>query len=258
MSVELLRKYLRLLRNERSASQKDLADAMGLSLRALVDWESGKTDDVKSIPLSRALTFLKGSFEDVDELLSFSGEDEDYVLELVKDRVNGRRRMHPRQRNELIGLPLFDRYLTATASALSSVPINMPTSRPGRRVYEGSQLGQVVAKITVDVNGESFAKIFFEEFNETLGTLTWGYPGAGPSRLARALLRYEFDEDTSNIWAWRFVDDVVSVLPRNTQEISWVIESEQIALWLKLVMLIEQQQTKFSSPLIQNQPNNAH
>lgn len=240
MSTESLRRYLRLLRNERGASQKELADAMGLSLRALVDWESGKTDDIKSIPLARALAFLQSSFADVEELLSISSSDEDYILNVVKDRVGGRRQLTYNQRQPT-AVRLFGHYLAATTSVLSNMPVKMPINRPGRRVYEGTFSDQVIAEIIVNINGEPFARVFFEEFSKPPGALTWGYPGAGSSRLARAILQYEFDEDTSNIWASRFVDDVISVLPRNTQGVSWVLESEQIALWLKMVVLVEQQ-----------------
>ena len=72
-----MRAYLRELRVQRGVSQRALAEAMGLSLRALIDWESGKTDDLKSTYLFRVVAFLGASLDDIRTLVEAgAGEDE--------------------------------------------------------------------------------------------------------------------------------------------------------------------------------------
>jgi transcriptional regulator with XRE-family HTH domain len=70
-----MRAYLREVRIQRGVSQRALAEAMGLSLRALIDWESGKTDDLKSTSLFRAASFLRASLDDIRTLIE-AGADE--------------------------------------------------------------------------------------------------------------------------------------------------------------------------------------
>jgi transcriptional regulator with XRE-family HTH domain len=64
-----VRGYLRRLRQERHVSQKDLAEHIGLSRRALIDWETGKTRTIKSEPLYQAVEYLDGSADQINELL---------------------------------------------------------------------------------------------------------------------------------------------------------------------------------------------
>ncbi len=72
-----MRAYLREVRIQRGISQRALAEAMGLSLRALIDWESGKTDDLKSTSLFRATSFLRASLDDIRALIEAgAGEEE--------------------------------------------------------------------------------------------------------------------------------------------------------------------------------------
>ena len=96
MAANNLRRYLQILRKKRGVSQKDLADAMGLSLRAIVDWETGSTDDIKSVPLTRALEFLQGSFADIEELTLLRDDDEEGVLSILSNPIS-HRRLSPRR-----------------------------------------------------------------------------------------------------------------------------------------------------------------
>jgi transcriptional regulator with XRE-family HTH domain len=70
MTTDGLRAYLRALRQARKISLPTLADAIGLSRRALIDWEMGKTEELKSGPLLRAISFLDASLEHVRYLVT--------------------------------------------------------------------------------------------------------------------------------------------------------------------------------------------
>lgn len=60
--------YLRELRIGRKISQEELADAIGLSRRAYLDWESGKTEGIKDTPLFRAIDMLKAGLHHIHYL----------------------------------------------------------------------------------------------------------------------------------------------------------------------------------------------
>jgi transcriptional regulator with XRE-family HTH domain len=72
--MEAVRGYLKELRLGRHVSQDELADAMGLSRRALIDWETGKTEDLKGGPLLRAIEYLRGEITDLKILAEESFE----------------------------------------------------------------------------------------------------------------------------------------------------------------------------------------
>lgn len=72
--MEAVRAYLRELRIGRQISQDDLADAVGLSRQALIDWEMGRTKDIKSGSLLRAIEHLRGALTDIGTLIDASIE----------------------------------------------------------------------------------------------------------------------------------------------------------------------------------------
>jgi transcriptional regulator with XRE-family HTH domain len=62
---EPLRLYLRELRDKQGITQQEAADNIGLSLRAFSDWETGKSDDIKSRHLIRLVVLVKASWSDI-------------------------------------------------------------------------------------------------------------------------------------------------------------------------------------------------
>jgi transcriptional regulator with XRE-family HTH domain len=69
MSAVALRAYIRTLRDLRGITQKQVAQAIGLPYRTYVDWEGGSTAELRGSPLVRAIDFLKGSWDDVRQLV---------------------------------------------------------------------------------------------------------------------------------------------------------------------------------------------
>ena len=74
---EGVRGYLRELRMRLGITQKDFAEAIGLSHRALVDWEGARTDDLKGTQLVRAVSFLHASFDDIRALIETSASEDE-------------------------------------------------------------------------------------------------------------------------------------------------------------------------------------
>jgi transcriptional regulator with XRE-family HTH domain len=72
-----VRGYLRELRQRKRISQKALAEAIELSLRAFVDWETGETEDLKGGPLVRAVVFLEGNWEHIQHLVETGASEEE-------------------------------------------------------------------------------------------------------------------------------------------------------------------------------------
>lgn len=80
---ESLRTYLRALRIKRGFSQEKAAEAIGWSSRSFNEWETGKTEDIKSRYLIRLVSFLEAPWEDVVsfELNQSALEDADFPQE---------------------------------------------------------------------------------------------------------------------------------------------------------------------------------
>lgn len=74
-----LRAYLRRLREGRDITQDVLADAMGFSRRALIDWELGETRSIKEKQLIRAMKYLGASIEDIDYLIDSDATTEEGI-----------------------------------------------------------------------------------------------------------------------------------------------------------------------------------
>lgn len=68
-AVDAVRVYIRVMREGRGLTQEDLGDAIGLSRRAIVEFESGRTDEMKTGPLFRALRVLGASTQHIARLI---------------------------------------------------------------------------------------------------------------------------------------------------------------------------------------------
>ena len=107
----------------------------------------------------------------------------------------------------------------------------------------------ILLNVTVD------GKLLSEEMG--LGLLhdfEWGFTSAAPltRNLAQAIFDYEFSEAKHadlRRYAGYFARDVVASLPRDVRGIEWMLESQEILLWLTLVKLCEQ--TLGTSPVAQ-------
>ena len=74
MAADDLRRYLRELRESVGLSQPELASAVGWSVRALSDYETGGATDIKATRLGQVLRVLKGSAEEALRL-AIAGEE---------------------------------------------------------------------------------------------------------------------------------------------------------------------------------------
>lgn len=83
--MEALRAYLTTLRKGRGVSQDNLASAIGLSRRAVLNWEKGETQTMKMAVALDAIRFLQGAVGDIFELLD--GEV-DRGVELARQRLS--------------------------------------------------------------------------------------------------------------------------------------------------------------------------
>lgn len=86
-SMAAVRGYLRKLRRSQGISQEELARHMGLSRRALIDWEMGRTRTIKSGALFGAVSFLRASVDVVRSLLTdteLTESDGEHYAELTE------------------------------------------------------------------------------------------------------------------------------------------------------------------------------
>jgi len=141
-----------------------------------------------------------------------------------------------------VSVRIFGRLLEETARALAALDQMTPAARPGRRVYEGVRLAQPVqeAAVTMTVDGEPFAQLYQQALGYDLPDVEWGYLGASPFALARAILTYEYGSDIGTRYAHIFMRDVVALLPRERGGVEWSLDAEQIHLWFTLMKLVEQ------------------
>lgn len=77
MSDSAVASYLRAIRLDLGFSQKELADAMGLSLRQVNRWENSGSESVKADALFRAIDFLGGSLDHIRYLMCSQATVED-------------------------------------------------------------------------------------------------------------------------------------------------------------------------------------
>lgn len=142
-----------------------------------------------------------------------------------------------------VSVRIFGRLLEETARTLANLNQVTPAARPGRRVYEGVRITQPgeSAPVIVTVDGEPFAQLYHQALGYDLPEVEWGYLGASPFALARAILTYEYGPNVGTRYAHIFVRDVVALLPRERGGVEWSLDADQIHLWLKLVNVIAQQ-----------------
>lgn len=154
-----------------------------------------------------------------------------------------RRGVAPEGHHGPVSVRIFGRLLEETARALAALEQVTPAARPGRRVYEGVRMSQPggSAQVTVTVDGEPFAQLYNQVLGFVLPDVEWGYLGASPFALARAILTYEYGSEIGTRCAHIFMRDMVALLPRERGGVEWSLDAEQIHLWLKLVKVIGQQ-----------------
>ena len=141
-----------------------------------------------------------------------------------------------------VSVRIFGRLLEETSRTLVALDQVIPAARPGRRVYEGVRITQPgeSAPVTVTVDGEPFTQLYHQALGYDLPDVEWGYLGASPFALARAILTYEYGSEIGTRYAHIFMRDVIALLPRERGGVEWSLDAEQIHLWLTLVKLIEQ------------------
>ncbi|NTU82974.1 MAG: helix-turn-helix transcriptional regulator [Chloroflexales bacterium] len=134
-----------------------------------------------------------------------------------------------------------DRYQLLTEKLLALAPKLLADVPPRSNIYEGKRhipkSSGEIARALVTVNGQSLVELL----GWTSG-LEWGYPGAGPSSLASAMLRYEYGLELERKYSGMFFQMVTIALPHEYKRSGtiWMLESQQIDLWLLLMRLIEQ------------------
>jgi len=141
-----------------------------------------------------------------------------------------------------VSVRIFWRLLEETTRSLAALEQMTPAPRPGRRVYEGVRVSQPgsTAPVTITVDGEAFADRYHQALGHALPDVEWGYLGASPFALARAILTYEYGPDVATRYAHILMRDVIGLLPRERGGVEWSLDAEQIHLWLTLVTLVEQ------------------
>lgn len=152
-----------------------------------------------------------------------------------------RKGVEPENHHGPVSVRIFGRMLEETARTLANSDQMTAPARPGRRVYEGVRVSQAGerAPVMVTVDGEPFAQVYRQTLGYDLPDVEWGYLGASPFALARAILTYEYGMDIGTRYAHIFMRDVVALLPRERGGVEWSLDAEQIRLWLMLVRLIE-------------------
>lgn len=110
-------------------------------------------------------------------------------------------------------------------------------------IYEGIRInrdGERGSHAFVAVNGQDITKVLHWNVD-----LEWGYPGTGPSNLAKAILTYEYGHDILTECIVDFIETVTIALPRRHSQLGviWQLESQQLDLWLMLMRLRANTQT---------------
>jgi transcriptional regulator with XRE-family HTH domain len=248
MAVEALRGYLRELRVAQDISQRELAEVMRLSTRAVADWELGNTDDLKSMPLARAVQRLHGSMEDVGALLFDERATAEAGRVLAQQRLERNSYTAARTAD---GMPvtLLSRLGLPFAELIEQLPILDLAVRPGERTYVGIRYNIQGSSPIVMVNGEEFTQLYTREIGSSPGDFEWGYAGKGPTLLMNALITYEFGtrvfeqgryptDDSARTQLRHLLYQVISTLPRGNNGVIWSIENKELRQFARLTQLI--------------------
>jgi transcriptional regulator with XRE-family HTH domain len=134
---------------------------------------------------------------------------------------------------------LFDRRALETRQALLALAPTLTPDLPAKQnVYEGKRVpvpGSSQPEPQVTVNGRDLK----EQLGRQQVQYEWGFSGAGPGRLAEAMLAYEFGPDIAERYRVAFATDIVSALPRSRGDTDWALESQEILIWMLLRRLLE-------------------
>lgn len=116
MSANALRGYTRALRIGRDKTQADVAAHLGMPLSTYKDWEYGKTKDIKTPYLLRAVLYLRGSLEHLASLsMDATAEDGERLAELWVNSPLATAVEEARAAGDHEALERFSRYLQLVA-----------------------------------------------------------------------------------------------------------------------------------------------
>lgn len=140
-----------------------------------------------------------------------------------------------------------ERYQSLTEELMALVPTLLADVPPRANIYEGRRIPRGAAGATsafVTVNEQSLTEVLSWDIK-----LEWGFAGKGPNDLASAILRNEYGYDIEDKFAAAFFRTVTMALPREHPQLGviWQLESQQLDLWLVLMKLREQVQTRGES-----------
>jgi hypothetical protein len=182
-------------------------------------------------------------------LVSLAGKQEDYNQVLVDllhaDRIDLRAILNYFAVTKREGVPdarvsIFDRKALETRKNLFALAPQLAPDLPVKRnVYEGRRVpvpGSATTDVLVTVNGQALRELLQTPDVD----YEWGFTGQGSSRLATAILTYEYGPQISTVYDSAFQIDIVSSLPRSNSVLDWAIDSEEILLWMLLRRLLEQ------------------
>lgn len=106
-SAEAIRAYIVTLRKERGRTIDDVADAIKMPRRTYIEWEQGRTKDIKTPFAMRAVRFLMGSIEHLEELDEMTQEQaRELALEVVKGESSSQRERALALIDELLADPV--------------------------------------------------------------------------------------------------------------------------------------------------------
>jgi transcriptional regulator with XRE-family HTH domain len=257
LSEELERSSLRDLEAKTGISHTALLRIVRGQLKSLPEIETlDKIAKAFSLPLWRIIEMAGadlGLEEDVyglsRRLVSLAGKQEDYNQVLVDllhaDRIDLRAILNYFAVTKREGVPdarvsIFDRKALETRKNLFALAPQLAPDLPVKRnVYEGRRVpvpGSATTDVLVTVNGQALRELLQTPDVD----YEWGFTGQGSSRLATAILTYEYGPQISTVYDSAFQIDIVSSLPRSNSVLDWAIDSEEILLWMLLRRLLEQ------------------
>lgn len=137
-------------------------------------------------------------------------------------------------------LSLIDRRAFETRRELFALVPRLAADLPSNQnVYEGKRIpaaGSAQTEPSVTVNGRSLRELL----KTPQVQYEWGFEGAGPGRLAEAILRYEYGPEIAERYRIPFAIDVIHGVPRSRGDTDWTLDSQEILLWMLLRRLLEQ------------------
>lgn len=211
-----------------------VADILNISMRQIHNWEKGTSDPSGSA----LLLFLHVVGGDLDQLIHLVLNPDLPALDgqrLAREWLNRKPDFNQPVKPE--PFRIFGKGFSRTVEDLQKlVPCNFPGSRK-HHTYCGKRFDPQAPTCLVTVDGQSlYTQIGWKETSNR--AFEWGYIGRGPSNLATAILTHEFDYSTAIQHEGRFMHDVIAALPREKGGIEWVLESDQVHLWMTLRKIV--------------------